>query len=225
MTTPTILHDPGDFDEHEQWDAVLQAEWHTHTMALQALDQLESDPPGPLATGSDEELGNMTTDLSCIENVKYAQEFIEGIHTTTFENGGLDNNVIYSLRNPCDEPTSISDPDVRLSLDLFLAVTNASEQTYQASRDAILRRYPDCHILSYYSVKKLVAEITDVVAVYDNICINSCHVFTGPFAELQSCSICREARYDATQSALTGKDVPQQQFCTILLGPQLQALR
>ena len=214
---------PGDFDEHEQQDAALQAEWHTCTMALQALDQLELDPP--LATGSDEELGDMTTDISRIENIKFTQKFIEGIHTATFENGGLDSDVIYGLRNPCDEPTSISDPDVRLSIDLFLAGTNASEQTYQACHDAILRHHPDCHILSYYSVKKLVAEITGVVAVYDDMCINSCHTFTGPFAELQSCSICGEARYDATQSAFTGKEIPRQQFCTILLGPQLQALR
>jgi hypothetical protein len=215
--------DPGDFDEHEQRDAALQAEWHTRTMALRALDQLESDPPS--ATGSDEELGDMTTNLSRIENIKFTQEFIEGIHTATFENGGLGDDIIHSLQNPCDTPTSISNPDVRLSLDLFLAVTNTSEQTYHACRDAILGRYPDSGILSYYAVKKLVAEITGVVAVYDDMCINSCHAFTGPFAELQSCGICGEARYDVTQSALTGKDVPRQQFCTILLGPQLQALR
>ena len=121
-------------------------------MALQALDQLESEPPS--AIGSDEELGDMTTGLSPIENIKLTQEFIKAICTATFENGGLGDDVIHSLRNPCDESTSISDPDVRLSLDLFLAVTNASEQTYHASRDAILRRYPDCGILSYYSVKK-----------------------------------------------------------------------
>src|SRR5713101_7195460 len=114
--------DPGDFDdsEHEQWDAVLQAELHTRMMTLRALDQLESDQP--LATGSNEELGNTTTDLSPIENLKFTQEFIEGIHTATFENGGLGDNVIYGLRNPCNKPTDISDPDVRPSLDLFLAV-------------------------------------------------------------------------------------------------------
>ena len=142
-------------------------------MALQALDQLESDPP--LATGSDEELGDMTTDISHIENIKFTQEFIEGIHTATFENGGLDSDVIYCLRNPCNEPTSISDPNVRLSIDLFLAGTNASEQTYQGCRDAILRHHPDCRILSYYSVKKLVAKITGVVAIYDDTVCASIH--------------------------------------------------
>lgn len=104
-------------------------------------------------------------------------------------------------------------------------MTNASEETYNACRNAILCRYPDSGVLSYYAVKKLVAEITGVVAVYDDMCINSCHAFTGPFAHLESCIICGEARYDATQLAATGRKAPRQQFCTILLGPQLQALR
>jgi hypothetical protein len=217
--------DPGDWDEHKQQDAALQAERHTRMMAMHALDQLKSDLPLATDSDSDEELGDTTTNFSIIENLKLTQMFIEDIHAATFENGGLGDNIIHTLRNPCNEATSISDPDVCLSLDLFLSITNASKQTYHACRDAILHCYPDSGILSYYSVKKLVAEITGVVAVYDDICINSCHAFTGPLSELQSCRICGEARYDVMQSMLTGKEVPQQQFCTILLGPQLQALR
>ena len=219
---PTSDFDPGDLDEHEQQDAALQAELSTRARAFQALDQLRSDLD-TLETGSDEELGD--TNLSRIENVKLTQEFIEDISTATFENGCLDDDIIHRLRNPCDEVTSISDPDIRLSLDLFLAVTNASEETYHACRSAILRHYPDSGVLPYHAVKGLVAETTGVVAIYDDMCINSCHAFTGPFAQLQSCSLCGEARYDVTQAALTGKNIARQQFCTIPLGPQLQALR
>ncbi|KAH9990110.1 hypothetical protein BJV77DRAFT_911903, partial [Russula vinacea] len=53
----------------------------------------------------------------------------------------------------------------------------------------------------------------------------SCHAFTGPFSQRESCTLCGEARYDVAQLASTGKKIPRQQFCTILLGPQLQALR
>ena len=60
--------DPNNFDKHKQQDATLQAKWHTRTMALQALNQLKSEPP--LATGSNKELGDMTKDLSHIENIK-----------------------------------------------------------------------------------------------------------------------------------------------------------
>jgi hypothetical protein len=86
------------------------------------------------------------------------------------------------LRNPHEEPTSLSDPDIRLSLDLFLAITNASEETYHACCEAMHHRYPDSGVISYYAVKKLVAEITGVVAVYDDMCINSRHAFIGQFA-------------------------------------------
>ena len=217
--------DPGDLDEHEQQDAALQAEQRTCAMAFQALNQTRSDLDTPLTTGSDEELDDTLADLSQIENIKFTQEFIEGISTATFENGCLDDDLIHRLRNPCDEVTSISDPDTRLSLDLFLAVTNASEETYHACRNAILLRYPNSQVLPYHAVKRLVAQLTGVVAVYDDMCINSCHAFTGPFSQLRYCSLCGEARYDVAQAALTGKDVARQQFCTILLGPQLQALR
>ncbi|KAH9069670.1 hypothetical protein EDB83DRAFT_2204142, partial [Lactarius deliciosus] len=160
-----------------------------------------------------------------IDSIKVSQDFIKEIRAATLNNGNLDGDLIDRLRNPCEWPADISDPDIRLSLNLFLAVTNASEDIYKSCRDAILRRYPESSVLSYHSVKKLVAEISGVVAVYDDMCINSCHGFTGPFSQLESCNVCGEARYyDATQLASTHRKVSQQQFCTILLGPQLQAL-
>ena len=198
--------DPGDLDEHEQWDDVLQAEWQACAMATQALNQLGNDHSPTIGDEADDSL----MDISRIENIKITQDFIKEICAATLENGNLDDDVIHRLRNPPEEPTDISDPDVRLSLDLFLAVTNASEETYHASRDAILRRYPDSGVLSYYAVKKLVAEITGVVAVYDDMCINSCHAFTGPFAQMESCSICGEARYDLAQLTSSRKKVPRQ---------------
>jgi len=163
--------------------------------------------------------------MSRIESVKVALDFINEIRSATLDNAGLDADVLDRLCNPPEEQRDISDPDVRLSLDLFLAVTNASEEIYNSCRSAILRRYPSTNILSYYSVKKLVSEITGVIAVYDDMCINSCHAFTGPFSQCDSCTICGEARYDMVQLASTDKKVPRQQFCTILLSPQLQALR
>jgi hypothetical protein len=213
--------DPGDFDEVEHREAVQAAELHAHAEALRALDQ----PEQPLASGADEEADDLPATASRIESIKITQEFIKEIHAATLDNGNLDEDVIYHLRNPLEEPVDISDPDIRLSLDLFLALTNASEDAYKSCRDAILRRYPDSEILSYHSVKKLVAKITGVVAVYDDMCINSCHAFTGPFSQLKTCTICGEDRYDATQLQSTGKKVARQQFCTILLGPQLQVLR
>jgi len=162
-------------------------------MAFQAFNQLESGSDTLSETGSNEELDNILTILSWIENIKFIQGFIEEISTATLKNGCLDDDLIYCLCNPCDELTSISDPDTCLSLDLFLGVMNASEETYHACRNAILLRYPDSGVLSYHGVKRLIADLTGVVAVYDDMCIKSCHAFTRPFAQLQFCNICGEA--------------------------------
>jgi hypothetical protein len=59
-----------------------------------------------------------------------------------------------------------------------------------------------------------------------HMCINSCVAFTGPFLTLNKCPICDEPRYDQFQLELThGKQkIPRQEFHTIPIGPQLQAL-
>jgi len=212
--------DPGNIDEDEQREDAHAAQL---SATRQALDQLEQLPPD--SHGGDEEPGFPPATLSHIENIQSTLEFTKKICAATLDNDGLDANILDHLCNPSEKQTDISDPNICLLLNLFSAVTNASGETYNSCRAAILRRYPDSNVLSYYSVKKLVSDITGVVAVYDDMCINSCHGFTGPFSQLESCTLCGEVRYDAVQLASTGKKVPRQQFCTILLGPQLQALR
>jgi hypothetical protein len=163
--------------------------------------------------------------LSRIDSVRFTQQLIQEISSATLENDKLDPDMFERLRNPINEAIDISDPDTRLSLDLFMACNHASELTYKAVRDSVLRRIPNLNILSYYSVKKLVSEITGVGSVLDDMCINSCVAFVGPLAGLKQCPECSEPRYDPEKLAVTGKEVPRQQACTIPLGPQLQALR
>ncbi|KAI9433272.1 hypothetical protein H4582DRAFT_1769973, partial [Lactarius indigo] len=58
------------------------------------------------------------------------------------------------------------------------------------------------------------------------MCINSCIAFTGPFSELESCPMCSEVRYDQFRlEASSGTEkIPWQEFHTIPIRPQLQAL-
>ncbi|KNZ74728.1 hypothetical protein J132_06363 [Termitomyces sp. J132] len=44
-------------------------------------------------------------------------------------------------------------------------------------------------MLTFHNVKKLVASISGIVSIADDMCIDSCHAFTGPFAELEMCEI------------------------------------
>ena len=174
--------DPDGLEEHDSD--------HNSAPSSPALSQPERPPA---LSGTNEEVDDPLATTSRIETIKVTQAFIKEIQAASLDNGNLDDDVLERLRNPPKEPFDISDPDTRLSIDLYLAVTNASEDTYQTCREAFQRRHPGSKVLSYYSVKKLVAEITGVVAAYDDMCINSCHAFTGPFSHLESRSICGEA--------------------------------
>lgn len=76
---------------------------------------------------------------SQIEHVRIAQAFIDEIRNATLDNGKLDAAATERLRNPDTEIIiDLSDPDLRFSLELYMASINASEATYNGVRDSIL---------------------------------------------------------------------------------------
>jgi len=162
-----------------------------------------------------------------LEELKIALAFIDAVKSASLENGNLSPETLMRLRQPIQGQPSVGDPDVRLSLDLFLAVSNASQETYTKTRNAILHRHPSDPILTHDSVKRKVRELSGVDSIVFDMCINTCVAFTGPFAELEICPKCNEDRYDplVLASSHGKKKVPRQKFHTIPLGPQLQALR
>ncbi|KAM6488773.1 hypothetical protein JOM56_015778, partial [Amanita muscaria] len=162
--------------------------------------------------------------ISHIENVSFTQQLIHELNKATLDNDKLDPDVIDRLRNPTAEPVDISNPDVRLSLDLFMACSNTSEATYAAVRESVMRRFPGTDVLSYYLAKKMVADISGVDAVLDDMCINSCTAFIGPLADAMECPECQEQHFKVVKSGKNEKKVARHQACTIPLGPQLQAL-
>ena len=145
---------------------------------------------------------------SLIEHDKTAQAYIEEIKKATYDNGKLDSSVIEQLRNPTEEIVDVSDPDLRFSLDLYMSCMNASEATYDGVRKSINRQFPETKILSHYLAKKLVSDISGVVYINDDMCINSCHAFTGPFADLDACTVCSEPRYTEIPAGRQRKKVP-----------------
>jgi hypothetical protein len=110
------------------------------------------------------------TPHSQIEHVQIAQQFIDLISQATLENTKLDESTRECLKNPIEESVDISDPDIHLSIDLFMACDNTSEHTYKAIRDSILRRCPDLDILTYGRIKNRVANISGVVSIEDDMC-------------------------------------------------------
>ena len=147
-----------------------------------------------------------------VADLRTSQEFIDALKAATLDDGGLDEEVLQRLRQPLTEPLDVNDPDLWLSLDLFLSCSNASEETYHNSRAAILRRHPDDEVLSYARIKSKIAELSGVVPILHHMCINSCAAFTGPFADLAECPICHKAHH------IGETETPRREFHTIPTG-------
>lgn len=183
------------------------------------LDEDRDVDMPPASDQSDPELPEATA-VPNVADIRTSLEFIKALKDASlddeFELEDHDESVVERLRQPPQEPLDISDGDLRLSIDLFLSATNASEQNYVSNREAIMRRHPEDEILSYASIKAKIAEMSGVTPLVHDMCINSCAAFTGPFASLQSCPICSEARFEGTE--------PRRKYHTIPIGPQLQAL-
>jgi hypothetical protein len=120
----------------------------------------------------------------------------------------------------------VGHPDVLLSIENFLTLTNASEKAYSGVRDNIMRRYPDSELLSHHLVKQKIEELTGVVSLVHDMCWKSCNGFTGPLADNDKCPDCGDLRWDPKRFEESGGQikVPRKTFYTIPLGPQLQAL-
>jgi hypothetical protein len=137
----------------------------------------------------------------------------------------MSTEAVEHLCNPtCERPYLALNNDTWLVINLFLG--NPSELTYKTNHKCILRRYLDCTLPTYYKIKCLVSEMTGIESLVHNMCINSCVAYTSPFAGLDTCSICSKARYDRSHlESSHGKErVPQKEFHTIPIRPQLQAL-
>jgi hypothetical protein len=156
------------------------------------------------------------TFVPVIDNINISLKFIEHVKNASLEEY-LDKEAIYQLRNPPEHELTLDDPNDRYSINVFLAVTTASEAIYNAIRLATLRQYPDSAMLTYHKVKQLVAELSGVVPILTDMCINSCIGYTGPFVDLECCPMCGQDRYDVEKAS-------QKRFHTIPIGPQLQAL-
>jgi hypothetical protein len=162
-----------------------------------------------------------------LDDLKTSAAFARELQHATFDNPscGLSYEALERLRNPPrDQPSSSIDEDTRLAIDLYLGIQ--SEKGYEVARAAILRRLPTACLPTYYKVKRLVAELSGVESVVHDMCVNSCVAYTGPFLDLDACPVCSEPRYDQFRFETSdGKDrTPRQEFHTIPIGPQIQAL-
>jgi hypothetical protein len=196
------------------------ADYFTYPVSQDGPVQFEADDGADVDTG---ELGEIV-----IEEIKLAAHMIERLQAATIAGDKLPDLIRDRLHSPICGPPELT-PGQRLSLDLFLATQHAPQDTYTKAREAILRAHPEDELLTYHGCLTLMENITGIVAVKDDMCVNSCVAFTGDYEHLDTCPKegCGEFRYDqAILASSKGKKlVPRKQMVTYPLGPQIQAIR
>ena len=186
------------------------------------LQELEAPPPSPNPS-----LDNVPEDTDAeaqLDDLKISQAFIDSLRNASLDEGGLDANTLHQLRHPPQELLDLGDErDLRLAIELFL---QHGDKAYTSTRQSILRRHPEDDIPSYDQMTRKIVQLTGVDSVVHDMCPNSCVGYTGPFATLDNCPECGEPRYDPILIQKTNGRIrhPRQQFHTIPVGPQLQAL-
>jgi hypothetical protein len=136
---------------------------------------------------------------SNIEHVRIAQQYIQEISSATLDNDALDEEVLHRLRDTIEQKDDIYDPYIRLSLDIFIAFSHASEATYNSFYDGIRRRLSLWLITCASTHARLSQDRLKTIHHVQNV---------------------------VKRVTIEGKRAkPRQKVCTIPLGPQIQALR
>lgn len=196
----------------------------------------EDPPPGPDGdhpgsdnnndntppAGDDEEEPDL---IITREDMRITLEFIGMLENTVLESQ-FSPSELETLRNPQRLSTSLlHDPALLHSVSSYVANLNASQEIYKKNRLNYLRRHPGEEFLTYGRVQNMVSKFSGVVTWQNDMCIDSCAAFTGPFTHLEECPRCHEPRYDPIRlQKSNGKTkVPQKSFTAFPLGPQLQS--
>ncbi|KAG1843776.1 hypothetical protein DFJ58DRAFT_632052, partial [Suillus subalutaceus] len=116
-----------------------------------------------------------------LNDIKHALVFIEALCSATLDDGviSFDPDALECLCNPPQEILAIDDPDVLLSLKLFLA--NTTEAAYNSICQAIMERFPDSKILSHYQIRCCVALLSGIQPIVHDMCIDMCIALCGPW--------------------------------------------
>ncbi|KAF8521819.1 hypothetical protein JB92DRAFT_3141125 [Gautieria morchelliformis] len=160
-----------------------------------------------------------------VEELQDSLNFIRALRNASLDNGDLSEHYLIRLRNPPTHELRVDNPDELYSLKQYIASENASEKTYMKFAQNHNHRYRENPMLSLDQVKSRVAEWSGVVPIENDMCPNSCLAYAGPFRELDRCSHCGQSRYRQLSAQNPRQErKSQQNFYTIPLGPQLQAL-
>lgn len=191
--------------------------------SLAPYDQEDQDPdfddPEPQPNVPDH-TGVNTLLTATLAELKLAQDLVDAIRNAVLEDD-IDEEHLKTIKNPENTQFNI-DPSLLISLQLYNAMTDCSEKAYERVQKFWNTHNPSTKVISYWRVKKKLAELTRVFVTKTDMCPNSCYAYTGPWANLDECPSCATSRWDPFKSMADHK-VPARQFYSILLGSLLQA--
>ncbi len=125
-----------------------------------------------------------------------AQKFVEGVENATLATDFIDAATLERLRHPPEGMLDLHTDEnyiLRLSLDTYASLDNASGAQYDRFRDTVLRQQ-HIHLLTYEQVKARAAELSGVLPILVDMCPNSCLAYTGPYADCIRCPKCHEGK-------------------------------
>ncbi|KAJ3019329.1 hypothetical protein NUW54_g116 [Trametes sanguinea] len=163
-----------------------------------------------------------------MDDMKRALDFIKLLKGASLDSfhAGLSAETRDQLRNPPQQILEIDEPHVLMSIELYVTLNNVSQHYYEDVRKLFMKHNPDVELLSYHQVKRKVEILTGIVPIVNDMCVDSCVGFTGPYVHLDSCPKCKQPRYDELKTGTKpgAKKVPRKQFFTMALGQEIQAV-
>ncbi|PCH37486.1 hypothetical protein WOLCODRAFT_31277, partial [Wolfiporia cocos MD-104 SS10] len=146
------------------------------------------------------------------------------LRNSRLEDEITDPGVLEHIQNPPTELVDINDPVITLSIEVYLGLDYVAQEYYNLVHRAVARCLPHIEMLSFSEVKAKVAEITGIIALKHDVCINSCMVFTGIYSDLLICLYYGKDHYVEKRVRRKHVNVPRKQMTTIPVGPVLQAM-
>jgi hypothetical protein len=226
--TPPLAPSDDDLDDSAP-DPGCLAERNDNTAAEPAGGvELPSQSPSPEPLDVEQEAQEQLEDADVpllsfeelpepvLPDLQISMAYIRLLRQATHANSSLPDSVLQRIYAPFSQEFNLDDPDERQSVKLFLATMDASRHAYEDACAAVVDRDPHYNLLSWDVVQKRLADWTGVHLVRHDMCFISCVGFTGPYAQLDKCPNCGQARRDAAGA-------PRKQFFTIPLVTQLQA--
>ncbi|KIK83594.1 hypothetical protein PAXRUDRAFT_153121, partial [Paxillus rubicundulus Ve08.2h10] len=109
---------------------------------------------------------------------------------------------VHHLRNPPQAPIDIESPGVHLSISMYLALKDSSQDAYEQIWQSMQFNLSDSpaveYILSFHAMEKKITSYTRAEYIETNMCPESCVGFTGPLSDLETCPIssCGASHWD-----------------------------